>query len=257
MRKSLYLPFFSTAALIVLTLLPANADVRMPKVFGNHMVLQQKRTLPVWGWADAGEKVTVQLSGQPAVSTQANAKGEWRVDLPPQKAGGPLTLTITGKNKIVIKDVYAGEVWLCSGQSNMQWAVLQAGNPKEEIAAANWPLIRHFAVPRRPSTTPLPDVEATWVVCSSNTVANFTACGYFFGRELHRELKVPIGLINSSWGGTRVEPWTPPNGFAAVPALKSIHEEVCLKDPSHPVYRKEVGAFLAETEAWVKQSREK
>jgi len=242
-------------ALTVASLTSAIADVRLPRVFSNHMVLQQGRKLPVWGWADAGERVTVQLSGQPTVTTEANAKGEWRVDLPPQKAGGPLTLRISGKNVIVIEDVLVGEVWLCSGQSNMQWAVRQAKNPKEEIAAANWPLIRHFAVPRRPSTVPKDDVDASWTVCSSNTVAAYTACGYFFGRELHRELNVPIGLINSSWGGTLVEPWTPPDGFAAVPAVRSIYEEVCLKDPTNPLYQKKVGGFLDATEAWIKRSR--
>ena len=211
----------------------AEAEVRLPKIFGSHMVLQRDAKLPVWGWADPGEAVEVTLGGQTAKAT-ANDDGQWKVSLPAQKAGGPHKLTVkgSGDKAIELTDILVGEVWLCSGQSNMEWSVSNSDNPKEEIAAANYPNIRLFKAPRRPSATPIDDIEAQWQPCSSKTIPGFTAVGYFFGRHLYKELDIPIGLIESAWGGTRIEPWTPVVGFEAVEKTQSIAKQVKERDPN-------------------------
>jgi sialate O-acetylesterase len=211
--------------LLVVVIAEVRADVRLPGFFSNHMVLQREMKLPVWGWANAGEKVAVTLGGK-TISTKAGADGKWRVEFPPMKAGGPVEMIVKGMNTLTVSDILVGEVWLCSGQSNMEWTVSRSANAKEEIAAATYPLIRHIKAPRAPSGSPRDDINAQWQICTPQTAANFTACGYYMARRLHKELKVPIGLINSSWGGTRVEPWTPPVGFHAVPALKDIANQV-------------------------------
>jgi sialate O-acetylesterase len=206
----------------------AKADVKLPAIFSDHMVLQQGQPVMVWGWAEPGEDVTVQIQGgflkkksafsSDIVKTTTSADGKWSVKLAKLPDGAHrCTLKVTGENKIQLKDVLVGEVWVCSGQSNMQWSVTSANNPKEEIAAAKYPNIRLFYVPRVPSGTPKDDVKATWKACSPQTVGGFSAVSYFFGRHLHKNLNVPIGLIHTSWGGTRIEPWTPPVGFQSVP----------------------------------------
>ena len=228
----------------------AQADVTLPHVFGNHMVLQRDRALPVWGWAEAGEEVEVKL-GEAAASATAGADGAWRVDLPPQEAGGPVTLMVTGKNVVTLEDVLIGEVWICSGQSNMQWTVASSMNFEQEKAAANLPLIRQVEVPRVPAGYPAKDFSGTWQVCSPDTVGGFTAAGYFMARHLHQELQVPVGLVNTSWGGTAIEPWTPPVGFAQVPALKDISDRVTLTDPRSEPYKQTLGAYLGQLEPWL------
>ena len=197
------------------------AEVKLPSVIGNHMVLQQGEPVPIWGTAVPGEEVSVAF-GSAKASTKAGADGKWRVNLPSMKANSKgVKMVVKGSNEIVLEDVLVGEVWLCSGQSNMEWTVARSANAKEEIAAANYPLIRHIKVPHRPSAKPESDVNTGgWQVASPQTARNFTAVGYYFGRELLNELGVPIGLIGSNWGGTRIEPWISPEGFKAVPALK-------------------------------------
>ena len=155
------------------------------------MVLQRDVDLPVWGWADPGEEVQVKLGDGPAVFATADAAGKWSVSLPPTPAGGPVTLAVTGKNVVTLEDVLLGEVWLCSGQSNMEWAVASCVNAGQEAAEANYPLIRHIKIPKRPAGFPIDDVEAAWQVCSPETAPGFTAVGYFFGRRLHQELGMP------------------------------------------------------------------
>jgi len=152
--------------------------------------------------------------------------------------------------------VLVGEVWVCSGQSNMQWSVKNSLDPEKEIAEAKYPKIRLLSIPRKPSPVPVDDVEAEWVLCSPETIPDFSACAYFFGRHLHKELDVPIGLINSSWGGTRIEPWTPPCGFAAVPKLKPIYEQVLLWNPHSDAYKARLKAYMGEAEAWLKTAGE-
>jgi sialate O-acetylesterase len=226
------------------------AAVSLPGFFGNHMVLQRDMPMPFWGWAEPGESVTVSFAGKSA-ATKATDKGVWRVELPAKTAGGPHSLTVRGKNVLTFTDILVGEVWLCSGQSNMEWTVSRSANSAAEIAAANYPRIRHIKVPKRPSAAPLDDIQASWQICSPATAGNFTACGYFMARDLLAELDVPIGLINSSWGGTRVEPWTPPEGFAAVPALKDIREKIASRSSANLAYRKALSGHISATERWV------
>jgi len=237
----------ATVVLVVIALLGgalAQADVTLPHIFGSHMVLQCDQTIPVWGWAEAGENVEVKLGDQAAVSATAGADGAWRVDLPAQEAGGPLAVTVTGKSTITLEDVLIGEVWVCSGQSNMEMAVASCMDFDQEKAEANYPLIREVKVPHVPAGYPAKDFDGVWQVCTPDTVGGFTAAGYFMARHLHRELNVPIGLVNSSWGGTALDPWTPPVGFAQVPALKSLSDQVTLTDPHSDPYKQALRAYL-------------
>ncbi|GAB4044773.1 sialate O-acetylesterase [Spirosoma litoris] len=184
------------------------ADVRLPKVFGSHMVLQRRKPVPVWGWADPGEKVTVTLNAQ-VKTIKADKDGKWRVALDPMEAGGPYQLSVKGKkNTVTFDDVLTGEVWVCSGQSNMEYQLRSAANAKTEISLANYPTIRQLLVKKDISLTPKDDIEGDWAVCTPETAPNFTAVGYFFAKQLQKELNVPIGLINTSWGGTHSETWT-------------------------------------------------
>ena len=186
-----------------------SADVKLPNVFKSDMVVQRETQAPFWGWADAGETVKVQASWGKEAEAVANEEGKWSLKLDTPEAGGPYTVTIQGKNTIELKNVLSGEVWFCSGQSNMQMYVKEAQDKDAEISRAKFPLIRVFDVERLPSHQPSDAAKGEWKVCSPETVHNFSAAAYFFGRRLHKELNVPIGLITSSWGGTAVEPWTP------------------------------------------------
>ncbi|WP_256011097.1 sialate O-acetylesterase [Desertivirga xinjiangensis] len=185
----------------------AAAEVRVPKLFGDGMVLQRNQSIPVWGWANKGETVIVKFNNQ-TKSTKADKTGKWKVELSPEAAGGPYQLAIKGKNSIVINDVLVGEVWLCSGQSNMEWSVRLSKDAEKEIREAKYPSIRHFKVPNTTSKDPMDDLTGgSWKQANSQHTADFSAVGYFFARELYRKLNVPIGLINSSWGGTDIETW--------------------------------------------------
>ena len=230
------------------------ADVRLPGVIGSSMVLQRDRPVPIWGWADAGEEVTLVLwdSGQAVeqVRATANRDRNWRVELGPRPAGGPYSLTI---NELELTDVLYGEVWLCSGQSNMEWPVMAAADAEMEIAAANYPNVRLFHVPKVPAGSPSPDTAAHWQTASPETVATFSAVAYYFGREIHSSLTVPVGLIASAWGGTKIEPWTPPTGFRSVDGLGPLADYALAADAS---YREQLPATLAAVEAWVMSTRE-
>jgi len=201
----------------------ASADVKLPAVFGDHMVLQCDVAVPVWGWADPGEEVTVSL-GQQAKKTTADAGGQWSVKLDALKAGGPHVLAVRGKNTLERNDVLVGEVWLCSGQSNMAMTVGNSRDRDAEIAAADHPKLRMFTVARKPADTPQKDVEGEWKLSGPQTVAGFSATAYFFGRGLHQELKVPVGLVHSSWGGTPIQAWTSREVQEGVPELAPLVE---------------------------------
>lgn len=205
----------------------ARADVSLPSILGSHMVLQRDVACPIWGTAAPDEEVTVEFAGQKQ-QAKADKDGLWQIKLQPLKANATgQTLTVKGKNTLTLDDVLVGEVWLCSGQSNMEWNVGQSANAAEEISAANHPRIRHIKIPHRPAEKPESNVPSDgWKVCSPDTVKNFTAVGYFFGRKIMQDLDVPVGLIGSNWGGTRIEPWTPPVGFKEVPALKDIADKL-------------------------------
>ncbi len=197
-------------------------DLRLPSVFGSHMVLQRDLPVPVWGWADVGEKVTVTFRDQSETAT-ADSEGKWSVKLAPLALGDPATLTVAGeKGTIAFDDVLVGEVWICSGQSNMQWPVQRALDPDLESAAAHYPQLRLFQVPMVTATEPQDDVNAEWRTCTPKNLPSFTAVGYFFGRNLHEILQVPVGLVQTAWGGTRAEAWTSPEMMASVEELKPI-----------------------------------
>ncbi|MGN6641598.1 MAG: sialate O-acetylesterase [Verrucomicrobiota bacterium] len=185
----------------------ARADVKLPALFSDHMVLQRDMAVPVWGWADPGETVTLNIAGQTKTAT-ADAKGKWSVKMEKLSAQEPVTLTVKGKNTVTVQDVLIGEVWLAAGQSNMQLPVSAVTNAWVEKASAKFPQIRMFTVARHPAVTPQSDCEGEWIVCSLETVPNFSAAAYFFGRDLHQKLGAPVGLINASWGSTPIETWT-------------------------------------------------
>jgi sialate O-acetylesterase len=182
------------------------ADVKLPAIFGSHMVLQRDQKDRVWGWAEPGEEVTVKIAEQ-THATKAGSDGSWQVMLDPMPAGGPHTLAIEGKNSVKFDDVLVGEVWICSGQSNMQWSVAASNDSDLEIATAKYPLVRLITVPNRGIQEPQKDFHGQWQTCRPDTVGGFTAVGYFFGRTLNQMLGVPIGLINDSWGGSACEAW--------------------------------------------------
>jgi len=211
----------------------ASADVRLPSIIGDHMVLQRELPVKVWGWADPLEKVTVTLAEQRA-STVADAAGRWQVVFSPVASGEPLEMTIEGKNTIKLSDILVGEVWVCSGQSNMQWSVQASNNAEEEIAAAKFPQIRLFTVARNVAAHPVDDCQGQWQPCSPETVPGFSAVGYFFGRMLHKELGVPVGLINSSWGGTIAEAWTGAEGLVKEPDFVPILQRGAVFKPNAP-----------------------
>jgi sialate O-acetylesterase len=197
----------------------AHAEVKLPAVISDHMVLQQEKPANVWGWAAPGENITVQLSGK-SVATTAGPDGKWNARLRDLKPGPAGELIVTGKNKISVKDVLVGEVWICSGQSNMEWRVAGVTNAQQEIAAANFPMIRMFTVERDAAEQPKDDCKGTWQICTPEAVPGFSAVAYFFGRKLQQTLQVPVGLIHTSWGGTPAEMWTPSAILAADPDFK-------------------------------------
>ncbi len=197
-----------------------HAEVKLPAIFGDHMVLQQEAKLPVWGWADPGEKVVVTFGAAKAEAT-AGADGKWRINLPAVPAGiPPGVLVVAGKNVITISDVLVGDVWLCTGQSNMEWQLRSAHNAKEEIPKANDGQLRLFHVLTTLAIEPRADLIGSWEICSPKTVQNFTAIGYFFGKDLRAALNRPIGLIESSCGGTSVQAWTSLAALEAVPSIR-------------------------------------
>ncbi len=210
-------------ALLPLTLL---AEVKLPAVIGDNMVLQRDQPVPIWGWDEPGTTITVALADARLTAT-ADDSGRWMVELPALPAGGPYKMTISGTSEIQLEDLLFGDVWFCSGQSNMEWPVSRCLDAEQEIAGADFPRIRHIKIPHRPSRQAESDVPSDgWKVCHPETVAGFTGVGYFFARHMQDALDVPIGLIGCNWGGTRIEPWTPPVGFRKVAALKDIAEKL-------------------------------
>lgn len=213
-----------------------HADVKLPALFGDNMVLQQGVQLKIWGTASPQETVHVEWSqeadgkgiGQVS-STTADLKGRWKVTFGPISEAGPITLRIRGNNEITLKNVLVGEVWVCSGQSNMAWPVSRAMNAEKEISAAKYPKIRLFKVPQVVAAEPRDEIgaprsplEGRWVECSPETIAGFSAVGYFFGRELHKATGRPVGLIQSAVGGTPAEAWTSAETLAGDPAFRPL-----------------------------------
>jgi len=242
MKKSLILLFSLFLSL------NSYSTVRLPRLISDNMVLQREKPITIWGWADAGEKVTVQFNKQ-TKSVKTDKSGKWLVTLGAEQAGGPFVLTVKGKNTITINNILVGEVWVCSGQSNMEWPVRSATNGAKEASTSNYPEIRHFEVQKSVSVKPEEELKGgEWKAATPENTGDFTAIGFFFARELYEELKVPIGLVHTSWGGTHSETWTSKQAFeqseefkdmiAGMPAIdtdelakkKSIAIEQKLKD---------------------------
>src|SRR5258708_1919044 len=198
----------------------AAANVKPNGLFTDNAVLQQKIPVPVWGDARSGEKVTVTFQEQ-SVSTTAK-DGRWKIVLKPLKSGGPFEMTIRGDNTISLKNVLVGEVWLASGQSNMQMDLRSCYDPAEAIATSKDPMLRLCTVPRRPLDQPVTDVETKWEECGPETVPGFSAVAYYFGRDLRKARKVPVGMISTNVGGTPAEAWTSREVLWADPELKTI-----------------------------------
>jgi sialate O-acetylesterase len=244
----------SVVALMMMLAAPVFGEVKLPGIIGDHMVLQRDRAARIWGWASPSEEVKVEFNGQ-KVLTHAQLDGTWSATLTPLKAGGPYELVVIGKNRLVVRDVLVGEVWVASGQSNMAVPVAGSKNADAEIAAANFPQIRHFRVSREPSDKVVEDISGQWKVCSPSTAGNFTAVGYYFARFLHGELKVPVGIINSSWGGTPAEAWTP---LAALKREKINRGLLIAYEQTLPRYAeasKEYQAALAKYERHQKEGK--
>ena len=187
----------------------SEAQLRVSGMFSDHMVLQREMEVPVWGWGTPGAEVVVAF-GENRVSTKITGDGEWMVRLSPLDASSVAIKLIisSGSESMSFANVLVGDVWFASGQSNMNWKVKNSNDPESEIAAANYPLIRLYQVPNKVSQTPNEDLDGEWTVCSPNSIPDFSAVAYFFGRELHQTENVPIGLVHSSWGGTPSEAWT-------------------------------------------------
>ncbi len=212
---------------VMLVAADLQADVRLASIFGDNMVLQRGQQVMIFGWSDPATDVEVTLDDQ-IVTVQADDTGRWVANMNPIEVGDPFDVVVKGnKNTVAIKNCVAGEVWICSGQSNMEWRVKQTNNAEKEIATANFPLIRHCDVVNRISPIAQDDVKTTgWQICSPETAGNFTAVGFYFGRELHQELNVPIGLINTTWGGTIVEAWTSGQSLKTHPDFKDRVMEI-------------------------------
>jgi sialate O-acetylesterase len=225
------------AAVAALISVPAaRAEIKLPKLFGDHMVLQRETEANLWGWAAAGEEVKISL-GDSTATAKADESGKWKAKLKTGAAGGPHELKFKGTNEVTLKDVYLGEVWIASGQSNMEWTVAQSANPQEEAANANHPLIRMIKVQKVPAANPVDDIPVDpgtkkttatsgWAVCAPDTVPTYSAVGYYFARYLQKELGVPVGIVNTSWGGTICEAWTSKEALSAVPSLKYMGDKV-------------------------------
>ncbi|PYS98242.1 MAG: sialate O-acetylesterase [Acidobacteria bacterium] len=231
-------------AIVFATFVTTRAEVMLPDVIASSMVLQQKQIVPIWGSAEPGEAVTVTF-GKIKKTIVADAAGKWRVDLGKLSASSlPQTMTIAGKNTIVLKDILIGEVWLVAGQSNMQRLLRETDNGEAVQAAANHPHIRLFNVSRQVAFKHATGKLGEWAACTPESVKEFSAAGYYFGVELQKELKVPIGLINSSYGGSQAEAWTPVDYLVANPELKATVERTKIWDEERPRVRVEYDAAI-------------
>ena len=237
------------------------AAVKLPALVGDHMVLQQKEKITLWGWANPDEEIKVTTGwDNKSYKTVTKADSTWLVVVKTPKAGGPYDITLNGENTVVLSDILIGEVWLCSGQSNMHIMVGKFGGPKdwktgvfnyeEEIKNADYPKIRMLTVDRQTSETPLYDVKGAWEVCSPETVPMWSAVGYFYARELYKKLNVPVGMINSCWGGTPCEAWTKRSVMAKKAGLNEI-----LKRHDYAVANWDSiwGAYRAKDQDWKKE----
>ena len=235
------------------------APTRLPEIFSEHMVLQRDVPLPVWGWDVPGAEVTVSF-GDARVAGRAGPDGRWEVALPPQAASAKARdLVVRGSTEVRVGDALVGEVWLASGQSNMEWLLRNSEGGPEAIRTADaFPAIRLFNITGDKRTADFPSDtvgDVRWRVSSQESAALFSGVGYFFARELHAGLGVPIGIVASAWGGTRIEPWTPLEGFGLVNELQGLYRDQIDRQPDSPVYREKIAAYLDGLDAWIRNSR--
>jgi sialate O-acetylesterase len=230
------------------------AIVKLPKLVGDNMVLQRNVSLNIWGWADKGEKVSVKILEQ-ELTTVADKDGKWFVKLLPIKEGGPYEMVVTGKNVIKLSNILIGDVWLCSGQSNMEMALkaIYSDEARYEIENANYPMIHFLNIEKNPSYTPSEDVTTTgWTECKPQTIRNFTAVGYFFGRELYKKYQIPLGLIEAAYGGSSAEQWTSTEGLKEFPEFDTDLKKYILSDKQETEAKKkydtELKLWLSEVE---------
>jgi sialate O-acetylesterase len=227
------------------------AELRLAAVFSDHMILQRDRPVPVWGWARAGASVAVEFAGQKKAAV-ADAAGKWQVKLDPLPASAePRTLVVTGGQVLTRSDVLVGDVWLASGQSNMEWILVSTTGAEAEIAQSANPLLRHFLVKKNATEKPLADTEGQWVAASPQTSGGFTAAGYYFAKKLQTELKVPVGLVHASWGGTHSEAWTSGEAIDTVPDLKAARERLWTAIKDSQTGKK---AFVDGLGIWLKEN---
>jgi sialate O-acetylesterase len=247
-KKALWGLVFSVFA-IVLTA----GDLKIASVFSDHMVIQRDKPVPVWGWAKPGTKVTVEFKGQKFTAT-TDKDGKWLVQFKPLKAdSNPAEMLFSASaEKKKLNDILVGEVWLCSGQSNMEWPVCRSVQGAKMIAAAKNPNIRLLKIAKRYSGFPLKEFAAKWQQESPANVRYFSAVGYYFGLELNKALNVPIGLIESAWGGTRIEPWTPPIGFMASPQTKVYLRQIA---SANNAFQAQLKKCLPNVEPWLEKAR--
>ena len=233
----------------------ARANVILPDVIGDAMVLQRDRAVSVWGKADPGESVTVRFANQSKTAV-ADAEGKWIVRLSPMRASAtPATMVVEGRNKIELKEILVGEVWLVAGQSNMQRLLSETANGEQAIAGATHPLIRLFNVSRQVAFKHAPPPLGVWRACTPESVKEFSAAGYYFGVELEKELNVPIGLINSSYGGSQAEAWTPVEYLLASPDLKPTVDRTKIWDEERPRVRADYDEALKKWRAEADKAR--
>jgi sialate O-acetylesterase len=239
----------------------AVAEPTLPKIFADHMVLQRDQPIPVFGQAEPGEVVTVTFGDQEK-STTTDAAGDWMLKLdalPASAQAQKMTVRSDRSDKAtVFQDVLIGEVWVCSGQSNMAWPIVRSAKPKQVVEDADFPEIRFIRVKKQAADLPADDfaLDATWQACSPETAGDLSAVGYHFGRQLHEELSVPVGLISSNWGGTRIEPWTPPVGFRGVEELAELSAKV---DATLPWTKEGAEAYrraIEEVDAWTDSAKQ-
>ncbi len=240
--------------MLVLPVFVNASQLKMAAIFGNNMLLQRDMAAPVWGKATPGATVKVNIAGQTKIAIAAE-NGKWMLKLDPLKTGGPVTMTVeSGNEKLIFTNVLVGDVWFCSGQSNMEWSVFKCGNGREETRMANYPEIRLFKVGRNAERVePAEDCKGEWKICSPGSVKNFSAVGYYFGRMLHKELKIPVGLIGSYWGGSFIQCWMPRSALESDPDFKPILER---NDCDKISYKEKIQIYHERYSKWEKDYKE-
>ncbi|MBN2412482.1 sialate O-acetylesterase [candidate division KSB1 bacterium] len=246
--------YVSIFIILILPISMLHADVRLPAVIGSNMVIQQNTDVPIWGWANAGEKITVKTSwNTTATSTIAGKNGKWLVKLKSPDAGGPHRITIRGKNEIVLQNVLSGEVWFASGQSNMAMMVKDCNDAAAEIQAADYPFIRFFKVNHTYAETPQSDCSGSWVNCTPVTVPDFSAVAYFFGRKIHKELNAPVGLIDASKGGSPAEAWMSKEAIDSEPEFTALYDMWLKWEKEYPDLEK---TYNTNLQVWDKEKEQ-